>query len=97
MVDKVEPRYCAEEEGRVSALSRRNALQVGAQPALAIEGLAGLDLAHHLSHVHLNLAGVLGGTVESDWHMTTLATQRLLPISGEAAAIVQANVRHDRW
>lgn len=66
VVDKVEPGHCADEEGRVSALAGSNALQVRAQLALAVEGLTGLDLVNHLAHVHLDLAGVFGGTVEAD-------------------------------
>lgn len=66
VVDKVEPRYRAEEERRVSALSGRNALEIRAQSALAVKGLAGLDFGHHFSHIHLDLAGVFGSAVESN-------------------------------
>lgn len=77
MVDKVEPRYSAEEERRVSALSGCNALQVWAQSAFAVQGLARLDLGHHFSHIHLDLAGVFGSAVESHWHPVTLAFMKI--------------------
>ena len=66
VVYKVEPGDCAEKQGRVAALSRSNSLDVGAQLALAVQGLSGLDLVDHFSHIHLNLASVFRGTVESD-------------------------------
>lgn len=56
MVDKVEPRHRAQEQRRVSALARCYALKVGAQFALAVERLAGLDLCNHLPHVHIDLS-----------------------------------------
>lgn len=67
MVHKVEPRDRADEQRRVAALPGRHALEVRAQHALAVQRLAGLDLVHHLAHVHLNLPRVLGGAVESNY------------------------------
>lgn len=75
VVDKVEPRNSAEEEGRVSALSGGDALEVGVQLALAVEGLSRLDLGDHLPHVHLDFSRVLGGAVESDYFCDGVSVQ----------------------
>lgn len=66
VVDKVEPWHRAEEEGRVSALAGGNALEVRVQPALAVEGLASLDLGDHFPHVQVDFSCVFGGAVESN-------------------------------
>lgn len=65
VVDEVEPGEDGGEEGRIAGLSGSDALHVRRQFALAVQGLAGLDLGHHLLHVELDLAGVLGHAVES--------------------------------
>lgn len=66
VVDKVEPGHRAEEEGRVSALSGGDALEMRVEPALAVEGLACLDLGDHFPRVQVDFSRVLGGAVESD-------------------------------
>lgn len=90
VVDKVEPRDRAEHERRVPALAGRHALQMRAQPAHAVQGLALLDLVHHLPHVHLDLAGVLGGAVESDCF-------RIVSILHRYRLWHVVDVRQDRW
>lgn len=73
VVHKVEPGHRADEQGRVSALAGGDTLEMGAEPARAVQRLAGLDLVDHFPHVQLNLSGVLGGAVEPDYHDTVRA------------------------
>jgi len=74
VVHEVEPGEDVEESGRVSRLAGSNTLHGGRQLTLAIERLAGLDLVHHLAHVHSHLAGVLAHAVEPDYTQQLLVT-----------------------
>jgi hypothetical protein len=74
-------------------------LDVWAQCGFAVKWFSGLDLADHLLHVHLDLAGVLGGAVESDCSRERISLAFLvsaadLHLGGEAW---RDNVRTDRW
>lgn len=93
VVHKVKPGDCAEKESRVAALSRSNSLDVGAQLALAVQGLSGLDLVDHFAHIHLNLASVLRSTVESHCKSFALA-QSISPLIRSQFVV---DVRAERW
>ena len=66
VVDKVRPWDNVVQKRRESALASGDALKVRAQLANAVKRLASLDLADHLLHIHLDLACVLGTTIEAD-------------------------------
>lgn len=65
VVHKVKPRHDVHEHTSISALSARHTLHVFRHSADAVQRLALLHLVRHLTHIHLDLAAVLGEAVEA--------------------------------
>lgn len=65
VVHKLKPRDSVCPESAVSRVSRSDALHVWSERRYSVERLPLLDLVDHLTHIHLDLAGVLLETVEA--------------------------------
>ena len=65
VVHKVKPRHDVHEHTSVSALPACHALHILRHGADTVQRLALLHLVRHLTHIHLDLAAVLGEAVEA--------------------------------
>ena len=65
MVDDVEPWHDVDPGASISALSAGDTLHVLGQSAGAVDWLAALDFADHLTHVHVDFAAVFSEAIEA--------------------------------
>lgn len=65
VVGKVGPGHNVDEQLGVPRVAGSDTLEVVGHCGNAVQGLALLDLVDHLAHIHLNLALVLGESVET--------------------------------
>ena len=63
MIHEVPPGDDLCHERTVPTVSRRDALHVRRQAAVAVERFAFLDLVDHLAHIHVDFARIFGPTV----------------------------------
>ena len=89
VVDDVEPRKNVDEQLRVPRVTRSHTLDVIGDLRGTVQGLSLLHFVDHFPHVHLNLPGVLGESVETFCSLVSYSIWVVGPERHTAGSLVE--------